>query len=276
MFRIILVIILFTSTSIRADDSSDRSQQNAKVDEGNSRDGGHLELGAGLVGLSSPFPFDESLDSGVTLFLDARYQKYGFFIELPHGSSMFQSTIISFGYNFLNTENWAFDIQHAMNHRDVEYVYTEQGRQVIDQRDSHSEPGLRVSGYFEDTDMQFVVARASSFYGGGLYASAWSTNHYQYKNWNYYFSLGVQYRNEEVVNYFYGVNSYQTNAELPVYRGKSGLEWTAQIGVDYPITKHWVFESYLRNTVLPEGISHSPLVDDDRITEAAMVIKYVF
>lgn len=239
--------------------------------EDNIRDGAYLDIGVGLGVESDPFIYDDENDSGLALFINGRYQKYGFFVEFPHGTAKQQSTVLSLGYNFLNTENWSYDLQLAMNHRDLDHKLPVSNR--ISRRVSHSKLGLRILGDFDNTHLKFIVAGASGDNDGGLYASAWVSQNYQYYNWDFYGSLGVEYRNEDVVNHFYAINEVEG---LPYYRGEAGFEYTGQLGASYPINESWVFESFVRVTLLPSGISDSPLVDGSSITEAAVVIKYVF
>jgi len=245
----------------------------------NIRDGSYLDIGIGLGYQSDPFIFDNENDSGVDIFINGRYQKYGLFVEFPHGTSKQQNTVISIGYNFLNTEHWSYDLRLAMNHRDLDYKLTKSD--YVSTRVSHSKLGLRILGDFDNTHVKFIFAGASGDPESGVYASAWLSQNYQYNNWNFYSTVGIEYRNEDVVNYFYGVgeDEFPGNNEiegLPYYQGEAGFEYTGQVGFDYPITKNWVFEVFARTTLLPSGITDSPLVDGNAVTEAAVLVKYVF
>jgi hypothetical protein len=237
----------------------------------NSRDGAYLDVGIGLGVESDPFIFDDENSSGFDLYLNARYQKHGFFVEVPLGASKQQATIISFGYNFLNTEDWSYDLRIAMNHRDLDHILPES--QINSRRVSHAKLGLRVLGDFDNTHIKLIAAGASGDPESGLYASAWVSQNYQYYNWGLYASFGAEYRNEDVVSFFYGVNDIQG---LPNYRGKAGIEYTTQVGFDYPINEHWVFEGFVRAIALPSGVSDSPLVDGSSVVESALMVKYVF
>ena len=244
----------------------------------NERDGSYLDLGLGIIDVNDVFIYDDSTDPGLTLFFNGRYQKYGFFVEAPRGSGDQRTTVLSLGYNFFNTPNWSFDLQLAMNHRDLEHEFNVDGEELISRRISKAEWGVRAQGTIGQSDLQFVVAKASG--SGGVYASAWYTRNFQYRNWHLYSSVGGQYRNESAVNYFYGVSETMADRlamdAVPAYQGKAGIEFSAQVGTSYPVSEDWVFESYLRTTILPGGISDSPLVSEDSITEAAVLVKYVF
>lgn len=241
------------------------------ANEDNIRDGAYIDVGIGLGVESDPFIFDDENESGFDLYINGRYQKYGFFVEFPHGTSKQQSTVLSLGYNFINTKNWSYDLQLAMNHRDLDHKLPLSN--LVSRRVSHSKLGLRILGDFDNIHLKFIVAGASGDPDGGLYASAWVSKNYSYYNWNLYGSFGVEYRNEDVINYFYGINEVEG---LPYYRGDAGFEYTGQLGTSYPINEDWVFESFVRATLLPAGVSNSPLVDGSTIVEAAVLVKYVF
>ena len=243
----------------------------------NIRDGSYLDMGIGQAYQSDPFLFDHENGSGLDIFINGRYQKYGLFVEFPHGTSKQQNTVLSLGYNFLNTKHWSYDLRLAMNHRDLNHILPKSN--IVTRRVSHSKLGLRILGDYDNTHLKFIVAGSSG--AKGLYTSGWLSQNYQYSNWNFYSTVGVEYRNKDVVNYFYGISEDEFPDSnkihgLPNYQGKSGVEYTGQVGFDYPITTDWVFEGFARITLLPSGVTDSPLVDGNTITEAAVLVKYVF
>lgn len=240
----------------------------------NIRDGAYLDIGIGLDVESDPFIFDDENGTGFAIYVNGRYQKYGFFVELPLGTSKQQSTILSLGYNFLNTQHWSYDLRLAMNHRDLDHILPVSNR--ISRRVSHSKLGLRILGDFDNTHIKLILAGASGDQDGGLYTSAWVSKDYQYYNWIFYGSFGIEYRNEDVVDYFYGTYAITETEGLPYYQGESGFEYITQVGFDYPVDENWLLEGFVRTTLLPSGISDSPLVDGSTIFESALVIKYVF
>lgn len=243
----------------------------------NRRDGGYLDLGVGLVERSKLAGFNE-LPSGISWFVNARYQKNGFYLEFPHGSYREQETVLTFGYNFYNSENWSFDLHHSMNHGDLTYEFAdnENSKKIEIEREGGSEIGLRIGGVFERSEVQFIVANASG--AGGLYAGAWWTHHRQYQNFNFSFSLGAQYRNEKVMQYYYGsgVGGEKATISLPEYEGKAGIEYTTQISMSYPLSESLVLESFIRYKELPSDVSKSAVFTKDSQTTAAVLIKYVF
>ena len=239
--------------------------------EENIRDGAYLDIGVGQTYKSDPFKYHNpnDRDNGLVLGVNGRYQKKGFFVELRLGASEQGKSRLAYGYNFLNTEHWSYDFQIATNHKDLEHKLPHSN--VNSRRVSNVASGLRILGDYGNTHLRFIAAKASG--AGGLYAAGWLSQNYQYNNWNFYSTAGIEYRNEDVVNHFYAINEVEG---LPYYRGKAGLEYTGQVGASYPINEDWVFEGFVRATLLPSGVSESPLVDGNKVVEAAMVVKYVF
>ncbi|MFQ3189688.1 MAG: outer membrane protein [Paraglaciecola sp.] len=76
-----------------------------------------------------------------------------------------------------------------------------------------------------------------------------------------------------MVNFFYSTKEVEG---LPLYKSKSGYEYIGQVGFDFSISKDWVFEGFMMGTLLPRGISDSPQVNGNSITEAGILVKYVF
>ena len=93
--------LLSTSTLIASLLSPLVVMANEEENTENIRDGAYLDVGIGLKYQSDPFTYDNENDSGLDVFINGRYQKNGWFVEFPHGTSQQQNTIISIGYNFL-------------------------------------------------------------------------------------------------------------------------------------------------------------------------------
>jgi len=268
--------MLCSSFLMAAEDESNNTE--------NIRDGAYFDIGIGPKYYSDPFIFNVDKDavrndysSGVAYFINGRYQKNGFFIEFPQGTSKQSGTILSLGYNFLNTEHWSYDLRLAQNHRDLKHKLPKSNFMI--KRVTHAKLGLRILGDYGKTHLKLIAAGSTG--AKGLYTSGWLSQNYQYNNWNFYSTVGIEYRNEDVVNYFYGISEDEFPDineidGLSYYQGKSGFEYTGQVGFDYPMTKHWVFEGFARTTLLPSGITDSPLVDGNSISEAALLVKYVF
>jgi outer membrane protein len=262
----LIVGILNPSFIMAAEEEKEKKEKTENI-----RDGAYLDIGISQVYQSDPFKFDNDNenDNGLQAAVNGRYQKYGFFVELRLGASEQEKSRLALGYNFLNTEHWSYDFRIATNHRTLEHTLPQSS--IVSTRKSFLARGLRILGDYDNTQLRFIIAESSGT--KGLYAGGWLSQNYQYNNLNLYSAVGIEYRNEDVINHFYGINEVEG---LAYYRGESGFEYTGQVGFGYPITTDWVFEGFARIILLPSGITNSPLVDGNTITEAAVSVKYVF
>ena len=95
----------------------------------------------------------------------------------------------------------------------------------------------------------------------------------------------MQYRSEEIIDYYYGVPADLATTSTPAYSAKSGINTSIKFSADYPISEDWVLESYLSYTQLADSISDSPVMYNavqfgdsrsENISEAGFMISYVF
>jgi len=264
---------------------ADEDSNMLEADNKNSQSGGYLKLGLGYRGEVSPYHEERS---GASFVVSGRYQwKNGLFIEAPGGANQLNPGF-GFGYNFYNTEHWSFDVINQLSHGGVEYRARNRDGQSIDfARDATMSTGIRATGAIDQNTIQFTLLPYAydSEFDNGLYASLWLAKQWQVKNWSIYSAIGFQYRSKELLNYYYGVAKDIAINGTPAYEAGAGVNSTIQFGLDYPITKNWVFESYVRYTQIASSMSDSPFIyntrkfDDTRtknVAEVAILLNYVF
>ena len=76
-------------------------------------------------------------------------------------------------------------------------------------------------------------------------------------------SLGLNYLDENFVDYYYGVRPDEATPERPAYLGNDALNVVLGVETFYPITERWVFFAGLRYEWLDSSITNSPIVEDD-------------
>ena len=286
---LLLSTALILSTPLLASDSGTDIEQND-----NDRSSGYLKIGYGYKYEQSPYHQEQN---GGSLFLSGRYQfDFGLYIEASHGANEL-SVGNGAGFNFYNTEHWNFDIHYSQAHGSTEMGFgfldenNEDGDIIILRmdRDSTQMLGLRATGTYGQTTFQ-VLASPYSFndeYDDGLFVSAWLAHTWQVKNWELYASAGVNYRSEEIINYYYSTSDEvvaMNNPKLSAYNGDGGFDVIGQVGVSYPMTKDILFESYFRYTDVADSISDSPVMKgfatlngrSENITEFGILFNYVF
>lgn len=246
--------------------------------------GGFLKVGYGYKFESSPY--EDEISKG-SLFVSGRYQiDWGLFVEAAFGANELQQGL-SYGYNFYNTESWNFDLMTLRAHGDTTLVVTNQNEDVsLFKQNDTDMIGFRATGYYGQTRLQFIAAPYSlnDNVEDAFYASAWLAHSWQVKNWEIQAMTGVQLRSAEILDHYYGTPDVLVGESLPEYEAGSGLDYTAQIGVAYPLTENILFESYFRYTKVSSAVTDSPFIQQitmqpnrsDNVTEFGVLFSYVF
>ncbi|MFT5691879.1 MAG: outer membrane protein [Oceanicoccus sp.] len=285
---LILSVAILTSSLLSAEESRETSNDD------HDRSGGYLKIGYGYKFEKSPY-HDEK--NGASVFLSGRYQfGNGIYVEASHGANEL-SAGNSVGYNFYNTDHWNFDIHGIQAHG-----RTEMGFGFKNANDENAEIevlhmdrkatymlGLRATHTFDQTIFQFTVAPYSfnDEYDDGVFATAWAGRSWQIKNWEIHASAGINYRSEEIINYYYSTSDEivaKGASSLGPYQADGGFDVTGQIGVSYPVSKNILFESYLRYTDVSDSISDSPVMQGitnlsgraENVSELGILFSYVF
>lgn len=279
MLALLLSISALTSPCIFAD-------ENAPLNAENNYNGGYLKIGYGYKNEKSPY---YSEVNGGSLFVNGRYQWEGLFVEVFHGANE-RNEGLSVGYNFYNTEHWNFDINTVKAHGKIQNEIHDTDKIFLQEFDSATMVGLRATGHYGQTTMQFLVApyliddEVDDAVDSSLYASAWLGHTWQIKNWAIHGSVGLEYRSGDLLDYYYGISAAEASAHFGQYKAGAGIDLTTQLSASYPISKDWLFESYLRYTDLADSIDESPVVQfassfANRAkvnTEFGFLVSYVF
>ncbi|BBN82536.1 hypothetical protein PA25_25210 [Pseudoalteromonas sp. A25] len=188
----------------------------------------------------------------------AYYFDNGLFVELPGKSNEFDSDF-ALGYNLFNTPNWEFDLLWSTAHGSLTSITTKKTTRYL---------GLRASGEVAGLNVQAIVAPSADTdtYNNGQYASLWLSKNWQYKNWNFYGSLGAQYRNANMLNYYYGVP--EDSQRFDPYQASGGTNLTYKVGFRKPFAQSWLFEGNIAYT------SYTDAILDSSITKAVLEHNY--
>ena len=276
-----LLYSLMTLSSTIIADETDLEQS---FDHSSSQSGGYAKIGIGYRFETTPYA---SETNDLDIFLEASYQwQNGFFIEAP-GVTNKLNPGLTFGYNFYNNEHWNFDLIGQQSHGDIIFNYNDDVTVNSLEREPTYRAGIRATGNYGQNTIQFNITPLSGNdeYDDGLYASIWFAKEWQVKNWSIHTSLGLQYRSEEILDYYYGVSEEDALGPVTAYTAGDGINASFQIGADYPIAENWLFESYVRYINLDDSINNSPIIQlavatdssrSENIAEAGIFFNYVF
>lgn len=250
----------------------------------NSRDGYYLSIGAGYVNLESPIY--EKRD-GFRVVFNGRYQWKGVFAEAAIDASR-DKNLPALGYNFYNTEHWSLDAIFALTGGDLRINYNIDGETKRISAQPPRGVGLRAQGTWGNT---FVQAIALPFYHEEFrtnsaieYASLWAGQRWQIKNWSLNGLIGAQYQSSGLLDHQWGVTETEADALLSAYQPSSGIDYTAQIDLTYPVTKNVLFQMYSRHLIYSDEMLDSPIVKKmreyhgrpEQEREFGILLNYVF
>lgn len=250
----------------------------------NSRDGYYLSIGAGYINLESPTHTEVG---GLRFVFNGRYQWEGFFAEAAIDASR-DKNLPALGYNFYNTEHWSLDAIFAVTGGDLRINYYIDGEAKRISAQPPRGVGLRAQGTWGNT---FVQAIALPYYHEEFrtdsaieYASLWAGHRWQIKNWSLNGLVGAQYQSSGLLDHQWGVTETEADALLSAYQPSSGIDYTAQIDLTYPVTKNVLFQMYSRHLLYSDEMLDSPIVKKireyhgrpEQEREFGILLNYVF
>ena len=212
----------------------------------NRRDGFYVDVSAiSSVGDDYAFAANVDTESEFDVAISYRVQLLGLFMESPGISTRRIQGMYSmpaWGVNFYNSDDYSFDLFYQYSTRGIE------GLEGIQTRNEDERAGLRMTGFYENSQLQMIYSPVSRNGEGsdGIEASISYSYNFQFRNTNFYTNLGLQYRSKEVTPY--GVQTWLED-DLST---SAGISYSAEVGVEYPLTTDWVIGSYVGYNALSD------------------------
>ncbi|MBU2880426.1 MipA/OmpV family protein [Psychrosphaera sp. B3R10] len=236
---------------------------NYRIRNFNDRDGFYLAYSAVSSSGDDFYQSGDQSNASFDTHFSYRIQFLSLFVESPglnsrrlHG--LYASN--AWGINFYNNDNWSFDIYKQTNTKKVE------GLAEIQNRNEGKRAGIRATGYFDNSQLQFIYSPYSSSgpKEDGIEASLSYTHYWQVKNWNIYGSIGAQYQSEEVADFYYPDASTD----------QSRVNTSAELGLEYALNEHWVLGGFASYNELPS--QRSDIQDATTGSRAGLLLTFVF
>ena len=236
----------------------------------NRRDGFYVDVSAvSSVGDDYAFAAGADTESEFDVAMSYRVQLLGLFMESPGISTrriQGMYSMPSWGVNFYNSEDYSFDLFYQYSTRGIE------GLEGIQTRNEDERAGLRMTGFYENSQLQMIYSPVSRNGEGsdGIEASISYSYNLQFRNTNFYTNLGMQYRSKEVTPY--GVDHF-VDDNLST---SAGISYSAEVGVEYPLTTDWVIGSYIGYNALSDRsiAARQDTVEDGY--RAGLLLTFVF
>ncbi len=212
----------------------------------NRRDGFYVDVSA-LSSFGDDYSYTENQDTDAEfdVVISYRVQLLGLFMESPGISTrriQGMYSLPAWGINFYNSDDYSFDLFYQYSTRGIE------GLEGIQTRNEDKRAGLRMTGFYDNSQLQMIYSPVSRNSEGsdGIEASISYSYNLQYRNINFYTNLGMQYRSKEVTPY--GVTTF-VDDDLST---SAGISYSAEVGLEYPLTTDWVIGSYVGYNALSD------------------------
>ena len=89
-------------------------------------------------------------------------------------------------------------------------------------------------------------------------------------------AIGITYQDSKLVDHFYGVQANEVAAGRPEYQAGSSINTNVSLTVLWNATRHVQLLGQVKYEKLGDGITDSPIVDEDSIATAVLGMVYIF
>ena len=103
------------------------------------------------------------------------------------------------------------------------------------------------------------------------YRRVWDTG-----RWTLSPFVSYVHQDEDLINYYFGVEPAEATAERPAYHGESDAFLKAGLNASYQWSNRMLLFGNVGFESVPDSVADSPLVDEDHLTSAMMGLAYMF
>ncbi|MGJ8679328.1 MipA/OmpV family protein [Paraglaciecola sp.] len=131
--------------------------------------------------------------------------------------------------------------------------------------------------YFLD-DMEFSASWQNDISGvhkGSIVELAYRF-HWVWQDLHLSTQVGMDWKSEKLVNYYYGVNQTDTSDPSQWFSAKAGVEKYIALALQKPINDKWAWLANVSYRALPKSMYASPLVQSSNVKRIFMGIAYRF
>jgi MipA family protein len=221
------------------------------------------------------------------LYFDISYK--GFFLQTNprRASSILDSA--EFGYQLTVKDTWQLDIiakAYIYGFNPDSLITYENADQYLYSGLKYRSPttgiALRYSYFFNHAIFSIDFAKTHSGYDqhdnhvSGVIVDSFYSYLLPYRNWDIYLGVGLTYYEDDIVNYYYGIESDEANLFRPEFSADSSVRAQFEVYVQYPLSQSWSFNAGITQSIYSANIKDSPLVDKNVITQVMAGVQYVF
>lgn len=216
------------------------------------------------------------------LLVDISYK--GFFLQTNQRRSATVLGGAEIGYQLLVKEDWQIDIiakgylsGYTPSNLIENYDADDALYSGLSERNDTGGIALRYSRYFDNAIFTIDVAAAHAESDiTGLIVDSFYSYLLPYRNWDIYFGAGLTYYDQDLVDYYIGINPDEVTPNRTLYTADDGFRGQLEIYAQYPLSASWSFNAGITQSFYENKIKHSPLIDKNKLTQVMLGVLYVF
>lgn len=130
----------------------------------------------------------------------------------------------------------------------------------IKSRDWSFDAGVRAHWYRPNGEWRFMLATDASGVHNGHRLRLDYQHHWQINDWRISALGALNWKSDNLIDYYYGVRPQDTNSNELLYVGQGGLQPEAGIYVSKPFAAGWRWRGFVKGEWFNSGMTDSPLV----------------
>ncbi|BFT29413.1 MipA/OmpV family protein [Alteromonas sp. D210916BOD_24] len=146
----------------------------------------------------------------------------------------------------------------------------------ISHRDWTLDTGVRVSWVRDSSDWSLTLAHDALGVYSGYSIEGQYQHYFHWGDWRLAANVMVTYKNNRLINYYYGIDQSDTDDESLWYQAPHSFQVSTGLFASKPINAQWRWLTRLQITAFDSGMSDSPLVSKRHIVNAFVGIGYRF
>lgn len=136
--------------------------------------------------------------------------------------------------------------------------------------------GLRFHKYVEDSEWTLTFLQDASGVHDGQQLALEYKYGFSVNQWRFGTAAKLTWKSSNLIDYYYGLDESDNVDLSQYYRGSSGIYPSLRISVAHPISDQWQWFAYAKYEFLDNGMTNSPLVDENQVTTLFTGVSYRF
>ncbi len=197
--------------------------------------------------------------------------------------------VVNWGYQITVQKDWQLDVilKTYIQGYEPDRIIKDQKQDIpqlagLTDRESTTGIALRYSRFFENSvfyvDLATVraIGNDESDDAKGMIIDSFYSYLLPYRNWDIYLGTGLTYYEQDIVDYYIGVDKSEVTSHRSLYEADGGFRGQLEVYAQYPLSQSWFLNTSITQSFYNNKITKSPLVDKSRLTQLMVGVLYVF